>query len=75
MQPEVLVWVFFGSQGVTDNTDLTRSMILCQDIVRLGSEATVEKVKNTTGYRSCLYDLPDNLISDTQIQKIIDFKI
>jgi len=73
--PEILTWVFFGSQGITDNTDLMRCMILCQEICRFGNEATVEKIKNTTGYKSCIYNIPYNLISHCKIQEMIDFKI
>jgi len=74
INPEVLTWVFFGSQGITDNTDLMRCMILCQDICGL-ENPTVEKIKDMGGYRSCLYNIPDYLISDENLQKIIDWEL
>lgn len=73
--PDVLTWVFFASQGITDNTDLMRCMLLCQDICRLDDKATVENIKDMTGYRSCLYDIPSDLISDEKIQEMITFKL
>lgn len=69
----VLTWVFFVSQGVTDNCDLMRAQMLCFQLCELGENATVDKVKQTAGYRSCLYDIPDHLISDEKIQEMIDF--
>jgi hypothetical protein len=71
--PEILTWVFFGSQGVTDNTDLMRCMILTQEICRLGDNVSVEKIKNTSAYCSCLCNIPDHLISDIKLQEMIDF--
>lgn len=71
--PEVLTWVFFGSQGITD-TDLMRCMMLCQDICGL-ENPNVEKIKNMGGYLSCVHDIPHYLISDGNLQKIIDWEL
>jgi len=73
--PEVLTWVFFGSQGIIDNTDLMRCLILCQNIIAQGNKATVESIKNTGAYVGCIYDIPNKLLTDEIIQKMIDFKI
>jgi hypothetical protein len=70
----VLTWVFFASQGVTDISDLMRVQMLCIHLCDLGEKATVEMVKNTSGYKSCIYDIPDRLLSDEKIQEMIDFK-
>lgn len=69
----VINWVFFASQGITDNTDLMRTSMLCMDICEPG--ATVESVKNSTGYRSCLYDIPDRFLTDEKIQEMIDWEL
>ena len=37
--------VLFGSQGITDNIDLMRAMILCTEICRQGTNASVETSK------------------------------
>lgn len=68
-----LTWVFFASQGITDNCDLMRAQMLCMQLCELGDNATVEMVKNTAGYKSCIYDIPDILICDEKIQEMIDF--
>ncbi len=72
--PEILTWVFFASQGITDNTDLMRCHILAMEICRLGNDATIKKIKETSGYRSCICDIPDHLICDLRIQEMIDWK-
>lgn len=70
--PNVLTWVFFVSNGITDKTDLMRCNMLCIQLCKL-ENPTVEDVKETAGYKSCLYDIPDFLISDEKIQEMIDF--
>lgn len=69
----VLTWVFFASKGITDNTDLIRAQMYIMECKKDG--ATVETVKNSTGYKSCLYDLPDAMLTDEYIQQIIDWKL
>jgi hypothetical protein len=69
----VLVWVFFCSVGITDNTDLMRASLLCMECSKIG--ATLENVKDSSGYRSCLYDLPDSCLTDEYITKIIEFNV
>ena len=69
----VLTWVFFASKGITDMADLMRANMLCMEIVKEG--ATIESVKKSTGYLSCIHDLPYILISDIKIQEMIDFEI
>ena len=69
----VLTWVFFVSQGITDNTDLMRCQMLCIEVTKQG--ATVESVKNSIGYKSCIYDIPDRFLTDEKIQEMIDFEI
>ena len=74
MNAEVLTWVFFGSHGVTDETDLIRANILCMVISGM-DEPTVEKIKETSAYMSAQYDLPNHLLTDEKLQEMIDFKI
>lgn len=69
----ILTWVFFCSKGLTDNTDLMRAQLYIIECIKDG--ATVETVKNSTGYKSCLYDLPNFMLTDSYIQEIIDFKL
>lgn len=73
--PEVLTWVFFGSQGITDNIDLMRAMILCQTICLLGENATLESVKSSSAYAGAIYDLPNVLLSDEKIVEMINWKL
>ena len=70
---EILTWVFFASQGISDSCDLMRCQMLCMQLCELGDKATVEMVKDTAGYKSCIYDIPDHLISDEKIQEMINF--
>ena len=72
--PEMLAWVFFGSQGVKDNTDLMRALILCQTICLQGEKATVKSVKETSAFVGAAYDLADDLLTDEKIQEMIDWK-
>lgn len=69
----VLLWVFFCSKGTFDNTDLMRASMLCMACAE--PEATLSRVKQSVGYKSCIYDLPDSMLTDEYIQSIIDFKI
>lgn len=74
---EILTWVFFVSQGVTDNTDVVRAFNLCSEIcIRCvdNKKPTLGEIKETSGYRGTLYDLPDKLITDEKIQEMIDWK-
>lgn len=71
----ILTWVFFGSQGIKDNTDLMRCMILCDVICLQGEKATIESIKQTGAYKGCLYDIPNYLITDEKIQEMINWKI
>ena len=43
--PEVLCWVFFCSQGISDNTDLIRCHILCSEICAKGDSVNLEDIK------------------------------
>ena len=70
----MLAWVFFGSQGVKDNTDLMRALILCQTICLQGEKATVKSVKETSAFVGAAYDLADDLLTDEKIQEMIDWK-
>lgn len=74
MDYNVLLWVFFVSQGIQDQADMMRCQMLCMEVANM-KDATVEKVKQTSGYKSCIYDIPDVLISDEKIQEMIDFEI
>ena len=69
----ILTWVFFASQGITDNCDLMRAQMYIIECRKDG--ATVQSVKESTGYKSCLYDLHDSFLTDEYIQKIIDFEL
>lgn len=69
----VLTWVFFASQGITDNINLMRCQMLCLAVCTPG--ATLESVKDSTGYRSCLYDIPDRFLTDEKIQEMIDWEL
>jgi len=73
MDYNILLWVFFVSQGIQDQANLMRCQMLCMEIANM-KDATVEKVKQTSGYKSCIYDIPDVLISDEKIQEMIDFE-
>ena len=73
--PNILTWVFFGSQGITDNTDLMRCNILCMEICRQDKNATLKSIKDSSAYKGCIYDIPDKLITDEKIQEIIDWKL
>lgn len=70
-----LNWVFFASKGITDNSDLMRTSMLCMAVETQGENATIESIKNSDGFKSCIHDIPDHLISDEKIQELIDFKI
>lgn len=73
---ETLTWVFFMSQGVNDTTDLMRCQMLCMQLCELcesNNTVTVDMVKNTAGYKSCIHDIPDVLMNDVKIQEMIDF--
>ncbi len=76
---EVLCWVFFGANGIKDNTDLMRCMNFCYEVenqMKMKNHiTTIESLKNTSGYLGMTNDIPDSLISDEKIQKMIDFKI
>jgi len=72
--PEVLCWVFFASQGISDNTDLIRCLILCSEICAKGDSVNLKNIKESSAYKCCLYDIPNHLISDSKIQEMIDFK-
>lgn len=74
--PEILNWVFFISKGIKDNTDLMRTSILCMEICSLCEKgiATIEAVKNSIGYSTCLNDIPAILLTDEVLQEMIDFK-
>ena len=67
-----LLWVFFVSQGLTDHTDLMRASMFCMECCKEG--ASVESVKDSSGYKSCLSDLPDSMLTDEKIQEMIDWK-
>ena len=69
----LLTWVFFVSKGLTDNCDLMRAQMYIMECTKDG--ATVESVKNSTGYKSCLNDLPDSMLTDEYIKEIIEFKL
>lgn len=71
--PEVLCWVFFVSQGVSDNTDLMRCHILCNEICFKGEDATVKEIKESSAYKCCICNIPKHLISDAKIQEMINF--
>lgn len=71
--PEILTWIFFSSKGITDNTDLMRAMILCTEICRQGTNASIENIKETGSFKSAYYDLPKILLTDDKIQEMIDF--
>ena len=73
--PEILTWVFFGSQGITDNIDLMRAMILCTEIYRQGTNASVENIKETGSFIGDYYDLPKRLLTDEKIQEMIDWSL
>ena len=73
--PEILTWVFFGSQGITDNIDLMRAMILCTEICRQGANASIENIKETGSYKGCYYNLPKRLLTDEKIQEMINWSI
>lgn len=70
---EVLLWVFFVSQGLKDDCDLMRAQLLLLEIERQGELATVESIKKSSGYLSCIHDIPYSLIDDVKIQEMIDF--
>jgi hypothetical protein len=72
--PEMLAWVFFGSQGVKDGADIMRSLILCQTICLQGEKATVKSVKETAAFVGAAYDIADSLLTDAKIQEMIDWK-
>jgi len=75
---EVLCWVFFGSQGITDYIDLMRCHNFCMTVENQknnGNEVTVESLKKTGNYLGMTNDIPNRLITDEKIQEIIDFKI
>jgi hypothetical protein len=75
---EILCWVFFGSQGITDSVDLMRCHNFCMTVERLklsDEKVTVESLKKSGNYLGMINDIPSYLISDGEIQKIIDFKI
>lgn len=69
----VILWVFFASQGITDNSDLMRCEMLSLAVCTPG--ATIASVKDSTGYRSCLYDIPNRFLTDEKIQEMIDWKL
>jgi hypothetical protein len=69
----VLTWVFFASQGIVDNVNLMRCQLLCMEVIKDG--ANLESVKESTGYKSCIYDIPDHLISDQKIIEMLNFSI
>lgn len=69
----VLLWVFFVSKGLTDNTDLMRASMFCMEASKEG--ATVESVKESSGYKSCLYDLPDEWLTDEYITSMLEFSV
>ena len=69
----VLTWVFFASKGLTNYVDLMRAQMYIMECVK--ENATIESVKNSSGYMSCLNDLPNEMLTDEYIQEIIDFKI
>ena len=71
--PSILTWVFFGSEGITDNTDLMRCNMLCLCICT-NDLPSVTEVLHSTGYKSCLYDIPDHMLTKEYISKIIDFR-
>jgi hypothetical protein len=73
--PEILTWVFFGSEGITDSVDLMRAMILCCEICRQGDSATVETIKETSGFKGAYYDLPKRLLTDEKIQEMIEWSL
>ena len=69
----ILLWVFFVSQGLTDNTDLIRASMFCIECCKEG--ATVESVKQSSGYKSCLCDLPDSMLTDEKISEMINWEL
>lgn len=69
----ILTWVFFASKGITDNCDLMRAQLYIMECKKDG--ATVETVKNSTGYKSCLFDLPNAMLTDDYIQQIIEWEL
>ena len=74
VEPTVLVWVFFASQGVTDNIDLMRAGIFTNDLRRI-ENATLEMIKNTSSYASAKYDLPAHLMTDEKVIEMYEFSI
>ena len=70
----ILTWVFFGSNGITDNVDLTRCNMLCMEIVNY-PEKTIEEIKKTSGYLSCIHDIPSHLISDEKLLEIKNWRL
>lgn len=67
-----LTWIFFASKGITDNCDLMRAQMYIMECRK--KDATIETVKDSSGYKSCLYDLPNSFLTDEYIQQIIDFE-
>jgi hypothetical protein len=67
----ILLWVFFISKGIKDNTDLMRASMLCMAVCQDG--ATLESVKDSSGYKSCLYDIPDCFLTDEYITEMLEF--
>lgn len=55
--PEVLAWVFFVTEGVTDAIDLTRATNLCAEICRKGKNANVVSIKETAAFKGAWHDL------------------
>lgn len=63
--------MFFASQGISDNSDLMRCQLLCLEAIKDGM--TLELLKDSTGYRSCLYDIPDHLLTDEKLTEMLTF--
>ena len=60
------------ANNVEDNTDLIRCQMLCMEIC-FQDNPTVESIKNSQGYKSCICNIPDSLISEEAIQAMINF--
>ena len=69
----ILTWVFFVSQGIADHTDLMRVSILCMEIIHQGDSATPESIMKSSAYLGCIHNIPATLLSEDQIQEMIDF--
>jgi hypothetical protein len=67
----IQVWFYFASEGIQDDTKLSRADILIQ-VLRNESVFDWEALKDSAAYRGCASDLPGHLLTEDYLKKIYE---